>query len=219
MRKINTFLNIKAWRHVTGEALNTVLNLNISVACPLQIKSIKIELLDRYTGRRIYIASFSLSAIPLLHKHSQSLLSHPAAQHLFVLLLTFISDLISPSPLYVCLPPSLSASGHQEVEIKAHRAASEVERSNCCCLRGQIYKTQNDIDKQCPVSSEIGFPSNLPSLLFLSFGFIYPQCHIQFNSPASQGTTVPVYFSVNMAEMARVHDMGRSTTWGCWSRN
>lgn len=30
------------------------------------------------------------------------------------------------------------------------------------------YIKQTDIDKQCPVSSEIGFPSNLPSVLCLS---------------------------------------------------
>ncbi len=112
------------------------------------------------------MAWLGLSVIPLLHKHSQYFLSQLGAQHLFVLLLTFTTGFLS-----LFITPSVFGSSFLSVRTlwswnkSSTGTASEDAHSNCHCLRGQIYKTQIDIDKQCPMSSEIGFPSNLPSVL------------------------------------------------------
>ena len=51
MRKIKSFLNIKAWRHVPGETLHTHMNLKIGIKGPLQVDILILNLNKRLTLR------------------------------------------------------------------------------------------------------------------------------------------------------------------------
>lgn len=140
--------------------------------------------MNEHAGR--YVASLSISAAPLLlHKHGRNLLSHPGAQHLFVLLRSSTTGHLSRpfSSPFVSLSPPL------------HRDTMRLRwRLRWHSLRGQIYKKHTGtVTTNVPCPYENWIPLEPPLSSCVSLCSICQLCQMLFGSPlytTSMRTTV-----------------------------
>lgn len=116
--------------------------------------------MDRQTDRLPHLTSL------LFHSSTNMVRTscHISVHNIFSSYYSLLHLVSSLYPLPLALSPPCSLSGHYEVEIKA--PSEPPRRTHIASVSEAKYiKRQTDRDKQCPVSSKIAFPSNLPSVL------------------------------------------------------
>lgn len=116
--------------------------------------------MDRQTDRLPHLTSL------LFHSSTNMVRTscHISVHNIFSSYYSLLHLVSSLYPLPLALSPPRSLSGHYEVEIKA--PSEPPRRMHIASVSEAKYiKRQTDRDKQCPVSSKIAFPSNLPSVL------------------------------------------------------